>query len=329
MLQAIVLGLIQGLTEFLPVSSSGHLVVVPYLLSWDQPPLAFDVALHGGTLLALLVYFAGDVWYLATRPLGIGVVAAGEAARARRTLLLLAVATAPAAVLGAFLGGAVEEAFARPRLVGGLLLVTAALLYAAERIGHRAALRAEQAGTPGAGPPSSRSEGEPGGGEKPEDPDRAQAPAAVAVAAHPDDVGAVGRDETTVGMADALLVGCAQALAVLPGISRSGATIAGGMLRGLSRPAAARFSFLMAIPIIAGATASRWAEFTAGGGTGPFSPAEILVGVGVAAVSGYWAIRFLLRVVATADLLGFARYVAVFGVLTLVARVWLGPPGSL
>lgn len=329
MLQAIVLGLIQGLTEFLPVSSSGHLVVVPYLLAWDQPPLAFDVALHGGTLLALLVYFAGDVWYLATRPLGIGVVGAGEARRARRTLLLLAVATAPAALVGALLGTAVEEAFARPRLVGGLLLVTAALLYAAERAGRRVAARAELAEAAAAEPGSPRSADAPGSGEGSKSPGRAQAPGALAVAAHPDDVGAVGRDEATVGVADALLVGCAQALAVLPGISRSGATIAGGMFRGLSRPAAARFSFLMAIPIIAGATASRWAEFTAHGGTGPFSPAEILVGVAVAAVSGYWAIRFLLRVVATSDLLGFARYVAVFGVLTLVARVWLGPPGSV
>lgn len=293
MIQAIVLGLVQGLTEFLPVSSSGHLVVVPYLFGWDQPTLAFDVALHAGTLLALIAYFAGDLWYLMTRPFGIGAATPGEAIRARRTLVLLALATAPAAVAGITLEQVFERAFLEPRLVGALLVVTAGLLYLAEHMRHRRA-----------------------------------------VAAHGPDLDDpaldIGRDESTVGVLDALTVGAFQALSILPGLSRSGATIVGGMLRGLSREAAARFSFLMAIPVIAGASASQARELVAGAGQpGSYTGAELAVGVAVAALSGYWAIRFLLRLVATTDLLGFARYVGVLGVLTVFGTFWLGPASSV
>lgn len=292
MLQAVVLGLLQGLTEFLPVSSSGHLVIVPYLLGWDSPPLAVDVALHGGTLLALLVYFAGDIWYLVTRTFGIGVVVAGEAAHARRTVLLLAIGTVPAVAVGATLGGPVEDAFTRPRLAGALLLVTALLLYAAERVRRTRAARAA--------------------GGAADDP-----------AVDP------GRDEGTVGVIDAGVVGLFQALAVLPGISRSGATIAGGMFRGLAREGAARFSFLLSIPVVAGATAWQLPDLGAPGGTGAFSGIELATAVGAAALSGLWAMRYLLRLVTRRDLLGFARYAAFFGVLTVAATVWLGPPGSI
>lgn len=295
MLQAIVLGLVQGLTEFLPVSSSGHLVIVPYLLGWEAHPLAVDVALHGGTLLALLVYFAGDLWYLATRTFGVGVLVEGEAAHARRTVLLLAVGTVPAAAVGATLAGPVEEAFAQPRLAGALLLVTALLLYVAERIRRRRAVRV--AGS--------------------------EAAAAVDPATDP------GRDEGTTGLVDALTVGLFQAVAVLPGISRSGATIAGGMLRGLSRDGAARFSFLLSIPIVAGAAVAQLGDLAGPGGTGAFSGLELAVAVATAALSGLWAIRFLLRLVTNRDLLGFARYAAFFGALTILATVWLGPASSV
>lgn len=291
------LGLVQGLTEFLPVSSSGHLVVVPYLLSWRQPPLAFDVAMHLGTLVAVIAYFAGDLWYLATRSLGVGTVEDGEAARARRTVLLLALGSVPAAVVGL----AVEDSFSRvfdgpnaPRYVAFFLIGTALILYGAEALRRR------------------------------------RAAAVVGDAVEDDPALDVGRDESTVGWLDALAIGCAQALAILPGISRSGATMAAGMARGLSRQGAARFSFLLSIPIIAGAGMLQFGEMVSSdAAVSGYGPAEILVGAAVAAISGFWAIRYLLRLVATDDLTGFARYVAAFGVLTFVGTLWLGPVSSV
>ncbi len=298
MLKVIVLGLVQGLTEFLPVSSSGHLVVVPYLLSWDQPPLAFDVALHGGTLLAVVSYYAGDLWWLGTRSLTLGTDDAGEVAKARRTVGLLALGSVPAAVAGVTLESFFASAFARPRLVAGLLVVTGLLLIGAEWLRRRRAAAA-------LGKPVS----ELTGGEQVWDP---------------------GRPEDTTGWVDTLGIGGAQALAILPGIARSGATIAAGMARGLSRRAAARFSFLLSIPVILGATAVEAGElFTGPAAVGEYGPARTLVGMAVAAVSGYWAIRYLLRLVAGQDLLGFARYVILFGILTFIGTLWLGPPGTV
>lgn len=287
------LGLVQGLTEFLPVSSSGHLVVVPYLLGWPQPTLAFDVALHAGTLVAVVAYFAGDIWYLTTRSLGIGVVEGGETARVRLTLALLAVGSVPAALAGLTLESVVALAFARPLWVAGLFLVTAALLTVAEAARRRRARAVVAGGAMDAHP---------------------RVPADVDP----------GRDETTVGWVDALVVGAAQALALFPGISRSGATIAVGMLRGLSREAAARFSFLLMIPAVAGATILKVPDL-AGVEAGGFSPAAIVVGAAVAAVSGYWAVSYLLRLVQTDDLTGFARYLVLAAVLVGAAYLWIGP----
>lgn len=295
MLQAIVLGLVQGLTEFLPVSSSGHLVIVPYLFGWQQPPLTFDIALHFGTLIAVLSYFWGDLWYLATRSIGVAVEEEGEAARARKTIGLLALGSVPAAVAGFALESQFERLFGEPRMVSLFLLVTAGLLYLAERIRRKRA--ALLAGKP---------VGELSATERNVDP---------------------GRNEATTSWLDAFVIGCAQALAILPGISRSGSTIAAGMMRGLSREGAARFSFLLMIPVVAGATAFKLPDLSDADQV--FSNLEIAVGVGVAAASGYWAIRFLLRFVQSDDLTGFARYVAFFGVLAFVGTLWLGDPSTV
>ena len=298
MLQTIVLGILQGLTEFLPVSSSGHLVVVPYLLSWPQPPLAFDVALHFGTLLAVVWYFKADLWYLATRSVGIGVVADGEAARARRTVGLLAVASIPAAVIGFAFEGFFDTLFEESiRPIAGFLLLTAGLLYLAERIRRRRA--------------------------------------AAALGTDPDDLPEhrdaldTGRPEDTTNWLDSLTMGLAQALAIFPGISRSGATIAAGMMRGLSREGAARFSFLMSVPIILGASIFKLPELLGEDTTRLYSNVEIAAGVLAAALSGYWAIRFLLRLVATEDLTGFARYVVMFAVVAFVGSLWIGPVSTI
>lgn len=297
MLQAIVLGLVQGLTEFLPVSSSGHLVVIPYLLSWRPPPLEFTVALHMGTLVAVIAYFFGDLWYLATRAVGVGTTVEGEAARARRTIGLLLVGSFPAALIGVTLESTFETLFSgpdAPRYVAFFLLGTAAILYGAEALRRR-----RTAATVGAGLES-------------------------------DPALDVGRDESTVGWLDVLTIGCAQAFAILPGISRSGATIAAGMARGLSRQGAARFSFLLSIPIVAGAGLTQVNEMLASDASvSDYGGAEMLVGAVVAAVSGLWAIRYLLRLVVTDDLSGFARYVALFGALTFIGTLWIGPVSSV
>lgn len=294
MLRAIILGIIQGLTEFLPVSSSGHLVVTPYLFSWETPGLPFDVALHAGTLVAVVGYFAADLWYLATRSLGVGTVAEGEAARARRTIGLLAVGSVPAAIAGFTLEDVFADAFERPVWVAGFFLVTAGLLTLAETVRAR---RARRAGA-------------------------VQGAAVDEVPPHVDP----GRDETTIGFVDTITIGLFQAFALFPGISRSGSTIAGGMLRGLSREASARFSFLLMIPAVAGATVLKLPELFDNGNQ-VFTTTEIIAGMVAAAVSGFWAIRYLLKLVQTDDLKGFARYLVFFSILILIGRfTWIGPP---
>lgn len=289
LVRAIILGIVQGVTEFLPVSSSGHLVVVPYLMSWEPAGLAFDTALHLGTLVATVAYFWGDVWYLATRTFGIGTVVEGEAARARRTIGLLALGSVPAAAVGFFLEGLFEEAFEQPAWVAGFLLGTALLLWSAERLRRR---RARAVGIDDPGPT--------------DDP---------------------GRDETTVGYLDSIVIGSFQALSLFPGISRSGSTIAAGMYRGMSRAASARFSFLLMIPAVAGATILQVPEAF---GTEQVYPTHaIIAGMIASAVSGYWAVRYLLRLVQTDDLVGFARYVVLLSLLVFIGLQWIGPPSQI
>jgi undecaprenyl-diphosphatase len=315
--QAIVLGLLQGLTEFLPVSSSGHLQGVPYLLGWDTASLTFDVLVHTATLVAVVTYFRHDLWHLASAGLGIGDHDARERRNAWVMIGLLAIGTVPAAFAGLAFADVFEAAFDSPRAVALFLYVTALLLWTAERIRRRRieaspSLHAhlERRGTP---------ELE----DRPIVEDVAdELPLEPADEAELDDLGGSdpGRDVDTLRIRDAVAVGTAQALAIFPGISRSGATIAMGMALGMSRTAAARFSFLLAVPIILGATLSIVPDL----GTRPpdtldFGPVEIAAGMLAAGLSGYWAISTLLAVVQRRDLLGFARYVLVFGTVLLIA----------
>lgn len=261
--QALVLGLVQGLTEFLPVSSSGHLVIVPFIAGWPQPTVAFDVAVHVGTLLAVLWVFRDRVWTLVAELFGGGAE--------RRTLGLLAIGTIPAAVLGGVAGSRIEGAFERPVLVSLLLGVTGWALLSAE------------------GSLEARSE-EP-------------------------------RGEDSIGAVDAGVVGVAQAAAILPGISRSGSTIAAGMARGLSRDAATRFSFLLAIPVIAGATIVKIPDLAREGSSG--GGGALAIGVAAAALSGTFAVRGMLAFVARRGLQPFGVYcflAMTAGLLTALAR---------
>jgi undecaprenyl-diphosphatase len=315
--QAIVLGLLQGLTEFLPVSSSGHLQGVPYLLGWDSGSLTFDVLVHTATLVAVVTYFRHDLWQLASAGLGLG----DHDARARRNawvmIGLLAVGTVPAAFAGVAFSDVFEAAFASPRAVALFLYLTAVLLWTAERIRRRRIEARPQVEA------RMRREGASELDERPVVEDLLEElPPEPADEAELEDLGAgdPGRDVDTLRVRDVVAIGGAQALAIFPGISRSGATIAMGMALGMSRTAAARFSFLLAVPIILGATLATLPDIgTRPPGTLDFGPVEIAAGMLAAGLSGYWAISTLLAVVQRRDLLGFARYVVVFGTVLLLA----------
>jgi undecaprenyl-diphosphatase len=266
LLQAIILGLVQGITEFIPVSSSGHLVLVPWLLRWPAPTLTFDTVVHWGTLLAVLAYFWRD-W--------LGLIGAWLRALVRWDwtdplawlMWLLIAGSIPAAVLGYLLEDLFESLFGKPAWVSAFLLVTAGLLALSERIGDRV------------------------------------------------------RSADELRLPDALLIGLGQAAAIAPGISRSGATIATGLLRGLDRPAAARFSFLLATPIIFGAGLFKIVDqLSAANGGDTLS--IYAVGFLVAALSGYACIWGLLRYLQRGRLYPFAVYCACAGIFCLL-MAWL------
>jgi undecaprenyl-diphosphatase len=284
LLQAFVLGLVQGVTEFIPVSSSGHLQAVPFLLGWEPGSLAFDVALHLGTLAAVVAYFRADLWGMARAVLRPTDRQPGLSG-ARRLVGVLAVASVPAAAAGLLARDAIDTAFEEPLAVAAFLVVTALLLWSAER--RRARLgTAEHAA---------------------------------------DDVAAVARELDALPWSRVIGVGAAQALAILPGISRSGATIAAGMALGLSRGAAARLSFLMLLPITIGAALVTLPDLGAlEPGVLPFGPVEIALGIAVSAVSGYLAIRYLIALVARRSLLVFARYVLVLAAVLIVVTLARG-----
>ncbi len=254
--QALVMGVVQGLTEFLPISSSGHLILVPYLLGWDQgfvTGLAFTVALHAGTLAALLLYFRAD--WLRLVPAGLAAVRdlGFRGDPDRRLAWLLVVSTVPAAILGALLNDTVENAVRQPRAVAVLLVVGAGVLWLADRWQR---------------------------GRTPLD---------------------------RLGMRAALGIGVAQAFALLPGVSRSGISISAGLFAGLDRSDAARYSFLMATPVIAGAVVLEGYKLVRGGEAAA-EAGPIAVGVAAAFVSGMVAISALLRYVRSRSYGVFVAY---------------------
>jgi undecaprenyl-diphosphatase len=288
--RALLLGALQGATEFLPVSSSGHLVLVPWLLGWPASSLAFDAVVHWGTAAAVVVYFWRD-WVSLVRAalalLGrggsqirpyVGVSdppAAGErrhgspSSTDARLAWLILLGTVPAALIGYLLEDFFEGMFARPVAAAGFLLVTAALLAASERWGRRQ------------------------------------------------------RAFSSLGWLDALVVGLAQALAIFPGISRSGATIAAGLGRGLRRETAARFSFLLATPIILGAGLLEIVDLVQ---VGDLAAQALVLVVGFVAAGGvgFGCIHFLLRYLQRRRLYPFAMYCAAVGVACLLVALARG-----
>ena len=265
-IQAIILGLLQGATEFIPVSSSGHLVLVPWLLGWDSPGLVFDTVVHWGTLVAVLAYFWRD-WLTLIRAWLRGLVRWDWRDPAARLVWLLILGSIPAAVLGFMLEDFFESLFGKPAWVAVFMLVTAALLALGELLGNRT------------------------------------------------------RKMADVGWPDALVIGLAQASAIAPGISRSGATISTGLFRGLERDAAARFSFLLATPIIFGAGMFKLMDLGAMADAAAQIPA-LVAGFLAAAVAGYICIWALLRYLQRGSLYPFAIYCACAGVFFLIVA-WL------
>jgi undecaprenyl-diphosphatase len=238
--QAFILGVVQGLTEFLPISSSAHLVLVPWALGWPPHGVAFDAALHLGTLAALLIYFWRD-WVDVTRAFILGITSS----RVRETFeyglaWMLILGTAPAAMVGFLAQDYIESTVRDPQTIAGVMVVFAIVLLIAERVGIQR------------------------------------------------------RVMERFTMVDALLIGLAQAIALVPGVSRSGVTITAGLLLGFTRPAAARFSFLLSTPITLAAGTLELVHLLRSGLDGD---ALTVLGVGVltSGVVGLCAISFLIR----------------------------------
>jgi undecaprenyl-diphosphatase len=277
--QAIILAIIQGLAEFIPISSSGHLIVVRRLLGWNElspaHELTFDVALHAGTLISVLVYFR-RTWFLIVRAAFGGKVVrfseetdsgrdltVEEARRERLLLWFLAIATIPGAIAGKLLEHSAEDYFREHvMLIAAALIVVGLIMWWGEKYSN------------------------------------------------------FSKPLAHVTFGDSLVIGFAQATALIPGVSRSGSTITAGLFRSLTRDAAVRFSFLLATPIIAGAALLKAHEVHKEG-IPPDMRAPFAVGIAVSAVVGYIAIAWLIRYLRTKTLTIFIVYRIVFGIIVL------------
>jgi undecaprenyl-diphosphatase len=266
LIEAIFLGIVQGLTEFLPVSSSGHLLLGQYFLGLDQARfgLSFDVAMHLGTLVAVVVFFWRDLVRMAFAFLRSLRTRSLPADSDGRLAYLVLASTMPAALIGYFLEDFFETAVRSPWVVVFNLVLVGVLFIVGEAVGRRT------------------------------------------------------RTASKLTFREAIGIGLAQAAALVPGVSRSGATITLGLFLGLKREEAARFSFLMSVPIIAGAGALQMAEVVSEG-MGAYDALLFVVGFVSSAVVGYLAIRFFLRFVVNHSLRAFAYYR--FGLAAVVAAL--------
>ena len=268
-IQSILLGIIQGLTEFLPISSSGHLVIIPHLLGWEIPireAFIFDVLVQVATLIAVFAYFWNDLVEISKAfLLGMKRKQPFDDPQSKLGWYII-VATIPAGILGLVLKDVVESAFSNPTITGIFMLVTAFLLLIAEFVGKR------------------------------------------------------NRKMKQLDWKDAIWIGLFQSFALFPGISRSGATITGGMTRDLERPASARFSFLISIPIMLVAGLAAMADLSKVPDLTSLLPTYI-PGFIAAAITGYLAIRWLLGYLTNHPLYVFSIYCALLGLITLAVGI--------
>lgn len=269
--QAIVLAIVQGLTEFLPVSSTAHLWLVPWIFNWKDPGLTFDVALHAGTLAAVLLYFWRYWLEMIKMVLEMSGGSSGQTSEAgsiamlgenRKLFWFLVIATIPGGIAGVLFEKAADEKLRSPIIVGTAMVVVALIMWAGERMGTR------------------------------------------------------DLNLGQVGLVDSIIVGTAQAFSVIPGVSRSGSTMAAGLFRGMNRETAARFSFLLATPLVAGACLKKGLEIHHHG-----LPADMrlpfVVGIIVSAIVGYAVIAVLIRYLERRTFTIFVVYRVILGVVLL------------
>ncbi len=260
--QSIILGIVQGLGEFLPISSTAHLILAPYFFGWSDPGLAFDVALHIGTLIAVVIFFWRDwiiILKLAFQEISNFKFKISNSEKYPPQLLwLLVIASVPGAIFGFLLDDYAEHFFRSPLLVAGTLSIVGLVLYLADKYSkHR-------------------------------------------------------KDINHTSIKDAIIIGLSQAVAIIPGVSRSGATMIAGLSLGLSREQAARFSFLLSTPIIFGAAILKVPQLFENG-----ISLSIILGIVVAAVSGYLAIKYMLRFVQKVGYAPFFWYRLALAVLII------------
>ena len=254
-LEAIILGLIQGLAEFLPISSSGHLALAQQLFGIQEATLAFDVLLHLGTLVPVMFVYWKDIWALLRKPF-------------QKTTLFLIIGTIPAVIAALLLGDVIDALFSSMLFLAVGFAITGVVLLLVDRI-------------------------------KPGD-----------------------KTEREMTWLDALLIGCAQGVAIAPAISRSGSTISASLVRGLSRETAARFSFLLSIPAILGAAVLQVKDMIGGGDVfAGISPLCMAAGFFAAMLSGYLAIQFMLKLIQKAKLKMFSPYLFALSAFVLVYTI--------
>jgi undecaprenyl-diphosphatase len=269
--QVVILALVQGLTEFLPISSSGHLALAPWLLGWKDPGLTFDIALHLGTLIAIVIYFFRDWVQVLGQGFGLNWGSDPDLKVNRGLLWLMALATVPAGIAGLALHKAADTTLREPPVgmyvIGGMLIGVGLLMWWAECAGRK------------------------------------------------------DKGIRNLGLWDALWVGLAQAIAVIPGTSRSGITITAGLSRGYTREAAARFSFLLSTPTIAAAAAKAAWDLHKQGGIAPDMKIPFLVGVLVSGLSGTIVVAFLMQFLRQHTMRVFVWYRIALGILVIALAV--------
>lgn len=260
-LQSIVLGLVQGLGEFLPISSSGHLILIPWLFGWDEHSLSFDVMLHAGTLLAVVVYFWRE-WLLLIKEGFLSIKERKMSGPPERGLFwYIVIASVPGAIIGKLLEEKAETAFRSPLIVASALGAFAIIFYLIDRFSARK------------------------------------------------------RNLQSLGPVDSIAIGISQAAAIIPGVSRSGATIACGLGMGLDRESSAKFSFLLSAPIIFGATVLKLGDIGKMAAADGWMP--LLLGFSVSAATGFLAIRYLLNYIKKHTFNIFVVYRILFSLMIL------------
>lgn len=274
LLHAIVLGIIQGLTEFLPVSSTAHLYLIPWLFGWQDQGLGFDVALHAGTIAAVILYFFRDWIQILARGFGLRVSHDLTLEKNPKLLWLLVAATIPIGIAGYIFHKQAESTWRNPYVIGTMLILVGLFMWYADSAGRKQ------------------------------------------------------KDLGHISAGDAITIGVAQTLAIIPGTSRSGITISAGLLRNLDRQTAARFSFLLLTPAVGAAAAKDlWDLLKHHGGIPPDMRTAFIAGIVVSAITGCLAIKFFLSFLRDRSLTAFVYYRIIFGIMVIALALFRGSGG--